>query len=453
MKPSSACLKGIVRRSVHGGLFVLALLALAGSFCVAPLARAATVSSGGTVVDGHARFTVITPTLVRLEFSQDGQFINRRSYFAWRRDVTPPQYKVQRAAGTLTITTSRLKLTWHPNEEGFNARNLSIQFRSNDGTWSTWRPGDKQTGNLGGTLESLDGCNGRQPLPDGVVSRDGWYLLQDHTFLVSNGKHPWVRPRPKTETADWYFFGYGRSDYHAALKDLTTVSGRIPIPPSYMLGAWRSRYVSYTGDEFKQIVLEYDAHKFPLDVLVMDMGWHTTPHWGSLDWNKKLVPHPTELLAWLHQRGIRVTSTVHPDEEASAPGISQYDEFCRAIGIDPAKQKTIPFEDLNEKFMHNYYKLLLNPLEAQGVDFWWLDGGIHMAWDNALNFWNIGRPSTGHRGASFSRWGGWGNQRYPVLFSGDASSLWRVLRFEVPFTSTGGNVGADYWSNDGAGFE
>ncbi len=445
------CGRKCCSRSVRN-LVCVAVLAVAACLC-APATAAASAQGGhsGVVVDGHARFTVITPTLVRMEYSKDGKFIHRRSYFAWERNVKPPHFAVKRAGGVLTISTARMKLAWKGGQDGFHAGNLSVQFLS-DGTWKTWHPGDKQKGNLGGTLRKLDGCSGAEPLPDGVVSRDGWFLYRDDTFLVSDGPHPWMRPRPKEEIDDWYFFGYGRGRYHTALKDLTTVSGPIPIPPRYMLGAWRSRYHSYTQNQFQQLVLNYDAHRFPLDVLVMDMGWHTTPHWGSMDWNKKLIPDPAALLNWLHARHLHVTLNWHP-QGGVGPWYSQYDQFCKAMGINPAKKKVIPFEDTNEKFMHTYFKLLMNPLEKQGVDFWWLDdGGNHLGWDNALDFWNIGRPGTGHRGASFSRWGGWGDQRYPVFFSGDTSALWRVLRFEVPFTSTGGNVGADYWSNDISGF-
>jgi hypothetical protein len=432
---------------------VVVLLAMLGFVIAGTVANAAqTPKQSGIVVDGHARFTVITPTLIRLEYNSDGKFIRRRSYFAWERNVAPPQYKVTHANGVLRIATSRMKLTWKGGSDGFNAGNLSIAFKDGDGGWMRWHPGDRQTGNLGGTLSKLDGASGAQPLPDGVVSRDGWFLYRDDTFLVSKGAHPWIRTRPKDEIDDWYFFGYGKGEYHAALADLTTISGRIPIPPRFMLGSWRSRYYSYTQHEFQQLVLNYNAQKFPLDVLVMDMGWHTTPHWGSMDWNKKLIPDPTELLTWLHARHLHVTVNWHP-QVGVGPWYSQYDAFCRAMGIDPAKKKVIPFEDSNEKFMRNYFKLMMDPLEKQGVDFWWLDdGGKYLNWDNALDFWNIGRAGTERRGASFSRWGGWGDQRYPVSFSGDTSSLWRVLRFEVPFTSTGGNVGADYWSNDVSGF-
>lgn len=185
----------------------------------------------GSVVDGDARFTVITPTLVRMEFSRDRRFIDRRSYFAWSRDVAAPPFEVRRTPEGLKISTSRLRLTWKGGQGGFNATNLSIQFLNPGGLWKTWRPGDRQTGNLGGTLKSLDGCSGRQPLPDGVVSRDGWFVYRDTTPLISDGARPWgthgwIEPRPASETSDWYFFGYGKNDYRTALEDLTTISGK-----------------------------------------------------------------------------------------------------------------------------------------------------------------------------------------------------------------------------------
>jgi alpha-glucosidase len=387
-----------------------------------------------------------------MEFSHSNKFIDARSYFAWHRHVKPPHFLLRRKAGTLTIKTARMELFWRGGNAGFTASNLSIRFLNGKNVWKVWTPGSRQTRNLGGTLGSLDGCNGPKPLPDGVLSRNGWYLFRDNTVLVTDGAHPWIQPRPASEISDWYFFGYGKGHYQAALRDLTTISGRIPIPPRYMLGAWRSRYHSFTADQFRQLALEYNAHKIPLDVMVMDMGWHTTPHWGSYNWNRKLIPHPRKLLAWLHGQGLHVTLNLHP-QSGVGPWDSQFKEFCHRMGLNPAVTKRASFEPFSQKSMHYYFKLLLDPLEKQGVNFWWLDwGDQYLGWVNALDFWNIGRPSTGNRGASFSRWGGWGDQRYPISCSGDTRSRWRVLRFEVPFVATAGNVGADYWSNDIGGF-
>jgi alpha-glucosidase (family GH31 glycosyl hydrolase) len=48
-----------------------------------------------------------------------------------------------------------------------------------------------------------------------------------------------------------------------------------------------------------------------------------------------------------------------------------------------------------------------------------------------------------------ARWGGLGNQRYQVGFSGDVPSLdWENLALQPYFSATAANVGYGYWSND-----
>jgi len=96
------------------------------------------------------------------------------------------------------------------------------------------------------------------------------------------------------------------------------------------------------------------------------------------------------------------------------------------------------------------------PLEKSGVDFWWLDWQQYpytrsiptlenLPWLNELYFRNS--EKNGLRGASFSRWG-MGDHRHPIHFSGDADIHFPMLEFEIPFTSTAGNVGCFYWSHD-----
>ena len=48
----------------------------------------------------------------------------------------------------------------------------------------------------------------------------------------------------------------------------------------------------------------------------------------------------------------------------------------------------------------------------------------------------------------FHRWGGLGNHRYQVGFSGDTYSVWESLAFQPYFTATAANVGFGYWSHD-----
>jgi alpha-glucosidase len=52
----------------------------------------------------------------------------------------------------------------------------------------------------------------------------------------------------------------------------------------------------------------------------------------------------------------------------------------------------------------------------------------------------------------YNRYGGLGDQRYPIGFSGDAVAKWPTLHFQPYFTATASNVGFGYWAHDIGGF-
>jgi alpha-glucosidase (family GH31 glycosyl hydrolase) len=414
-------------------------------------------------VVGHARFTVLTPNLIRLEYAPDGKFVDAPSWFAVHRDTRDAQAQITTGAQGAEIDTGAIHLTYHDNGKPFSPDNLRAVIKDGD-TSVGWKPGQAATGNLGGTLRTLDEIAGPVPMSDGVLARDGWYLLDDSRSPLFVGD--WIQDRPANGALDWYLFGYGH-DYRAALRSLTAAGGAIPLPRKYTLGAWYSRYWPWSADDFRRIVHEYDEHQFPLDVLVMDMDWHLNAvppdlqdlkisTWTGYTWDKKLIPDPVGLLKWLHDDSVHVTLNEHP-----ADGIQPHEEvyaaFMRAMGEDPATRTTIPFDAGSKHYIDAFYEYAHVPLEKEGVDFWWLDWQQYPMTKSlpdvtnlqVLNYLNYTRAETGGlRGQSFSRWAGWGDHRYPIQFSGDANTGWAMLAFEVPFTSTGGNVGAFFWSHD-----
>lgn len=430
------------------------------------------------VIAGHARFTALTPTLLRLEYAPDGKFEDRPSFFALHRRLTPPRLSVECQADEVVLRTDAVELRYRFSAGLFDSRNLVIRWHElppaeSDIRGSTnagrtrpiptsdgptvppyqWRPGDTNRRNLGGTVRTLDGARGPVRRDDGLLSRDGWFFIDDSYTPVFTDD--WITARDVRGRRDGYFFAYGR-DYARALRDLVTLSGRIPVLPPFVFGSWYSRYWPYSADDFKRLVEEYREHGFPLDVLVMDMDWHKSG-WTGYSWNRELIPDPGELLHWLHERGIYVTLNLHP---ASGVGRHEdaYADFARAMGRDPMAGEPIPFDCTDPRFMANYFALLHRPLERQGVDFWWLDwqqqrtSAIRrldpLTWLNHLFYHDLVHQYGVDRALIFSRWGGWGSQRYPVQFSGDAESNWDVLAFEVELTAGSGNAGCAYWSHD-----
>jgi alpha-glucosidase len=67
-------------------------------------------------------------------------------------------------------------------------------------------------------------------------------------------------------------------------------------------------------------------------------------------------------------------------------------------------------------------------------------------WINYVHFTDQERE--GKRPILFHRWGGLGNHRYQIGFSGDTVSVWDSLAFQPWFTATAANVGYAYWSHD-----
>jgi alpha-glucosidase (family GH31 glycosyl hydrolase) len=408
------------------------------------------------VVIGQARFSVLTPNCIRIEYAANSKFIDTPSLFAANRKAHFDNFKLQKSGNTTTIDTGAIRLSYSPDGQPLSPNNLSATIKDGNVNGIRWAPGARNRGNLGGTTRTLDGVSGPVDLGQGVVSRDGWYLLDDSTAPLLVGD--WVAGRPKTAGKDWYLFGYG-TDYRAALKSLTMVGGDIPLPRKNLLGAYYSRYWAYSSDEFRNIVQEYKQHDFPLDNMVLDMDWHRDG-WTGWSWNRKLIPDPSKLISDLHAEGLQVTLNLHP-ADGVGPQEDGYASFMKALG-QPADGKTLPFDTGSPQYMKALSTEILEPLHKDGVDFWWLDWQqypntrsvpevTNLWWLNELLFRDTSRDN--RRGASLSRWAGWGDHRHPIHFSGDSDSGWRMLAFEVPYTSTAGNVGCFFWSHDIGGHQ
>jgi alpha-glucosidase (family GH31 glycosyl hydrolase) len=441
---------------------------------------------GAVVVFGHARFTVLTPQLIRMEWDADGKFEDHASFVFLNRRLPVPRYQAKRVHGKLTVQTDALRLVYDPSPSGngkFSATNLKISFQM-DGKTVHWYPGLPDTGNLQGTTRTLDGAIGsktREPIGPGLISRNGWVLVDDShrplfdsdNFTFARGEKspwPWVMLRPAGDRQDWYFFGYGHH-YKQALHDFVRVAGRIPLPPQFAFGIWWSRYWAYSDQELNELVKGFTENDTPLNVLVIDMDWHINWQqlkarhevdqsgqslgWTGYTWNHVLFPDPGAFLSHLHAMGLKVTLNLHP-ASGIQPWEKAYPAMARAMGIQPSSGKYVPFDPTNKHWAESYFKLVLHPLEKQGVNFWWLDwqqqpdtklpGVNNTWWLNYLHFTDQERE--GKRPLLFHRWGGLGNHRYEIGFSGDTVSVWPSLAFQPWFTATAANVGYAYWSHD-----
>ncbi|MDQ7876527.1 glycoside hydrolase family 31 protein [Microbacterium sp. QXD-8] len=402
------------------------------------------------------RLTVLADGLIRAEWSEEGRFEDRATTFAIRREMAVPEFRVIDGGDEVEIVTSRFHLRY--DRGPFTPHGLSVRPLGVGRGLAEWRFGDG--GDLGGTARTLDTADGRIPVQGGVVSRAGVAAIDDSTSFVFTDEG-WVAPRPRGGR-DLYIFAYGH-DYPAALRALYSVSGSQPVVPRWALGNWWSRYHRYTSGTYLELLDRFEAEGVRFSVAVLDMDWHRVDSvppehgsgWTGYSWERELFPDPEAFLAELHRRALRVTLNLHP-----ADGVRSFEDgyaaMFEALASDRLLGDPIPFQITDPAFLDAYLRVLHHPLEAQGVDFWWMDwqqgenshlAGIDPLWLlNHFHYLDSGRD--GRRPLLLSRYAGPGSHRYPVGFSGDTIISWESLAFQPEFTATAANIGYGWWSHD-----
>ena len=423
------------------------------------------------------RFTILTPSLIRMEYSKQGVFEDRASQSVFFRDFPENKFSTECSDGLLKIETENLIVTYKENEE-FSADTLSVKLKIEPA--SIWHFGEDFE-DLGGTARTLDEANGEIPLGKGVCSRNGFSIMDDSDTMLLN-EIGWVEVRVP-ETVDCYFWGYG-FNYLDAVKDLYRLTGVPPMLPAYALGNWWSRYHDYTQDEYQELIERFEKEDIPFSVSVVDMDWHITKipeeckngegkrfenGWTGYSWNKELFPDYKAFLKFLKDHNLKTSLNLHPAQGVGCHE-DMYEEMALACGIDPATKERVRLDILSPEFMEKYFDILHHPYEEDGVDFWWMD------WQQGTSYWWIHEENkdgnmqdereildplwmlnhlhiadikrNGKRPMFFSRYSGPGSHRYPVGFSGDTLVTWESLDFQPYFTATSSNIGYGWWSHD-----
>lgn len=208
------------------------------------------------VICGKARFTVLTPEMIRIEYSAKGIFEDQATFTVTNRRLKVPRFRKREDNTYLYIVTDKVRLKYrkstNPVTTPASPENLTITI-DNNGCESVWYPGKSDSLNLKGTCRTLDGSNGdnkRAEMENGLISRSGWAVIDDSWAAIrSDGgrsyalrpnadmEFDWWAERSDTDALDIYYLGYG-NDYKKAISDYTKIAGKIPLPPDYVFGYW-----------------------------------------------------------------------------------------------------------------------------------------------------------------------------------------------------------------------
>lgn len=451
------------------------------------------------VVDfGPARFSFFSSTLVRMQLRGPGGVIDPRPSlsFPFSTASSSPIFisSTTTSGDVINITTPGIQVVYsRAGGGGFTPGSLTVALLTPP--YTVWAPGAVGE-TLGGTrldlgcYDTFEACysNG---LGWGPLSRQGWALWDDTNSTKMSTENepsvgfPWFdAAQPASlDALDLYLFAQGL-DFMAGLRDFARVSGPPPLPPYSAFGVWWSTWYDFGEGEFDRVVLqEYADRNLPLDVAVLDMGWHIQPHapncssWGGFTWNRGLFPGAESWVAGLRAgtsptgAPLAVLLNGHPDD-GIGPCEENYTAFSRAIGANPGTRAKYPCDMANATWAGALVDTMLAP---KGTSAWWTDyagcsppspgrslplpsasgcpaakqsnaSTQELLWSNYV--YSESTRVSGARPLVLSRYGGLGNQRYGIGFSGDTQSTWDTLALQVAMSPTASNVLFGYWSHD-----
>ena len=418
------------------------------------------------VICGKARFTVLTPEMIRIEYSAKGIFEDQATFTVTNRRLKVPRFRKREDNTYLYIVTDKVRLRYrkstNPVTTPASPENLTITI-DNNGCESVWYPGKSDSLNLKGTCRTLDGSNGdnkRAEMENGLISRSGWAVIDDSWAAIrSDGgrsyalrpnadmEFDWWAERSDTDALDIYYLGYG-NDYKKAISDYTKIAGKIPLPPDYVFGYWYSKYSAYSADDYRRIMSEIKDNKIPADVMILDMDWH---------WNVGNGQSGD-----IHDNNFKIALNLHPadgiNKNESPVYFAAMNSELNGKYLNDKKDNIFWSIDYTD-FTKSFFKNIIRNHESEGVDFWWIDWQQHLTsndtyglsetfWCNHIFFNDMVRKRTDRRPVIFHRWGGLGSHRYQIGFSGDALINFQTLGFQPYFTATASNVGYGYWGHD-----
>lgn len=283
-----------------------------------------------------------------------------------------------------------------------------------------------------------------------------------------------------------YYFVSSPDGFEGVTGQLSSITGRQPLPPFWSLGYITSKYGYKTRRQAEQVVDSLRNAGYPLDGMVLDLYWYGREQdMGRLDWDPGQWPGHEKMLRSLKKKGVNMVAITQPYVLRDGRGIDNY-EYLAANGMlakdsvgNPAEVKiwvgSGGMIDVSDPAAAEWYRQTYRRLTDQGMGGWWGDLGepeVHpegLRHSNGLtarqyhnlygNDWSriiaelYAEEYPDRRLMTLMRGGTTGLQRYSVFpWSTDVSRSWGGLRPQVTIMLGAGQSGLGYMSHDVGGF-
>lgn len=277
------------------------------------------------MIYGNIRVQLLSEDIIRIEYGKNG-FCDKNTFFIPNRTLYSEN--VANTQGEGTVRFGEYELLLPANAEGLSG----VKLKKSDKTVYTY----KKLSNSG-------------ELPPIYKTPEVFALSDTPRIFIPEGGYSAERKgeyRIEENVQDIYLL-LCRKDARKLRRLYVELTGRCELVRLSALGGWNSKYYAYTEEEAKQLILDYEAHDIPLDVMVIDTDWRDCSAGWGYNINTSLFPDMKDFIDFAHSHGVEVMFNDHP-QPVNGEQVFSPDEIA-------------------------YREKNLQALMEKGLDIWWYD--------------------------------------------------------------------------------
>lgn len=370
-----------------------------------------------------------------------------------------------------------------PVADGTDCRaRLCFDFAPDEGVYGLGQ-GEEGVWNYRHQNQYLYQHNMRIPMPFFLSDR-GYGVLVDCGSLMTfqddiNGSYLYLDAVPQL---DYYVITGKRFD--EIIARLRRLTGRAALLPKWAFGYIQSKERYDTAKELSDVVRKYRELNIPLDCVVQDWRTWTEDHWGEKRVDRARFGDLRERMDEIHAMHAHAMVSVWPNMNE---GTADYDEFSAAGWL---LHDLATYDAFNPEARAMYWRQAKAELYDGGFDAWWCDStepfsGPDWGGPNRREPWerfrlvgdehkkflgseranlfalyhargvyeNQRKDDPDRRVLNLTRSGYASGQRYgAVLWSGDISARWDVMKGQIAEALNMAASGYPWWTLDIGGF-
>lgn len=157
------------------------------------------------------------------------------------------------------------------------------------------------------------------------------------------------------------------------------------LPPKWGLGFWQRTPTLFTDADVQKEVDDFKEHNFPLDVIGLEPGWHSSSYPCTFEWDQGRYPNPGDFINKLKKDGVRVNLWLNP---YVSPDGSLYKKIEAYTGTHTVWNGIVPDFMTKEasEIMGDHFKKELLDKGVSGFKIDEVDGFDQWVWPDNASF-------------------------------------------------------------------